>query len=42
MLRVNRLANKGLVSHDPVLFALKDKLTYFLTFIAGILLIINS
>ncbi len=42
MLRVNRLANKGLVSHDPVLFALKDKLTYFLTFIVGILFIINS
>ena len=42
LLRVNFLANRGKVSHDPVSFALKDKLTYLILLLISILFIFNS
>ena len=42
LLRANWLANREKISHDPVLFAIKDKLTYLLLIIVGILFILNS
>ena len=42
LLRANWLANRGKISHDPVLFAIKDKLTYLLLIIVSVLFILNS